>query len=102
MPASPKNPFSHFIRGVEADVLLTMWWNPLYESATTIARDSGRSRSEVRVVLNYLVSTGLVTVLHQGGRRWFHLNRDHPLHPILMSMSKIDRNQLVTTHNAFV
>lgn len=83
-------------------MLLAMCWNPLYESATSIARDSGRSRSEVRVVLNYLVSTGLVTVLTQGGRRWYHLNREHPLHGALIKMSNIDRSQLATTHNAFV
>lgn len=89
MPTHLRNPFANFIRGVEADVLYTLCQNPLFESATTIAYRCGRSRSEVRVVLNFLVATEVVAEFRDGGRKWFHLNRHHPLHEQLLQMGKL-------------
>lgn len=99
-PVHPSNPFAHFIRGVEADVLRALCRNPLFESATTIARESGRSRSEVRVVLNFLASTGIVSVFLDGGRKWYHLNRHHPLHDALMTIMRTEMPRLITKRSS--
>ncbi len=93
VPRNLHNPFASFVRGVEADVLYVLCHNPLFESATTIAHQCGRSRSEVRVVLNFLVATEVVSEFRDGGRRWFHLNRHHPLHNELVSMGKSFRKR---------
>ena len=100
MPLSPHNPFSHIIRGVEADVLLALCQNPLYESVTTIARSSGRSRSEVRVVINYLMASGIVEAIADGGRRWYHLNRQHALYSQVLAIANTRTGDPATTRNA--
>lgn len=88
MPVNLNNPFSNIIRGVEANVLWALCEEPLFQTATAIARDCGRSRSEVRVVLNYFASTEIVTTFQDGGYKFFKLNTKHPLHKEIIDVSK--------------
>jgi len=88
MPINLENPFTNIIRGVEANVLLALCEEQHFQTATAIARDCGRSRSEVRVVLNYLASTEVVTTFQDGGYKFFKLNAKHPLHKEIIDVSK--------------
>lgn len=100
MPMNRNNPFSNIIRGVEADVLLVLCEEPLFQTATAIARQCGRSRSEVRVVLNYFAATEIVTVFQDGGYKFFRLNSRHPLHVEVIALSKSFLRQGLTMHNS--
>ena len=88
MPINSDNPFSNIIRGVEADVLFSLCTHPMFDTSTGIARHCGRSRSEVRVVLNYLVSREVVSQFQDGSWKFFKLNRDHPLHDPILQFAK--------------
>ena len=88
MPVNLANPFANIIRGVEADVLRALCEEPLFQTATAIARECGRSRSEVRVVLNYFASTEMVSTFQDGGYKFFKLNTRHPLHKEVMALSQ--------------
>ncbi len=88
MPINLDNPFSNIIRGVEANVLWALCEEPHFQTATAIARECGRSRSEVRVVLNYLASTEIVSTFQDGGYKFFKLNTRHPLHKEIIDVSK--------------
>lgn len=67
----------------------------MFDTSTGIARHCGRSRSEVRVVLNYLVSRDVVSQFQDGSWKFFKLNRDHPLHdPILQFAKALESNEL--------
>lgn len=102
MPINLENPFANIIRGVEANVLLALCEEQLFQTATAIARDCGRSRSEVRVVLNYLASTEVVTTFQDGGYKFFKLNTKHPLHKEIIDVSKsFLRQGLPRTTHAF-
>jgi hypothetical protein len=101
MPMNQNNPFSNIIRGVEADVLWALCEDPIFQTATAIARECGRSRSEVRVVLNYFAATEIVTVFQDGGYKFFRLNTQHPLHKEVMALSQSFLRQGITTRNSF-
>ena len=101
MPMNRNNPFSNIIRGVEADVLWALCEDPLFQTATAIARECGRSRSEVRVVLNYFAATEIVTVFQDGGYKFFRLNTQHPLHREVIALSQSFLRQGITTRNSF-
>lgn len=88
MPTNPDNPFSNIIRGVEADVLFSLCTHPMFDTSTGIARHCGRSRSEVRVVLNYLVSREVVCQFQDGSWKFFKLNRAHPLYESILQFAK--------------
>ena len=102
MPVKHDNPFSNIIRGVEANVLWALCEEPHFQTATAIARECGRSRSEVRVVLNYLASTEIVTTFQDGGYKFFKLNQRHPLYREVIALSKsFLRQGLPRTTHAF-
>jgi len=101
MPMNRNNPFSNIIRGVEADVLWALCEDSLFQTATAIARECGRSRSEVRVVLNYFAATEIVTVFQDGGYKFFRLNTQHPLHREVIALSQSFLRQGITTRNSF-
>lgn len=88
MPMNPANPFANLIRGVEADVLLELCSEQHFQTATAIARNCGRSRSEVRVVLNYYSATEIVDVFQDGGYKFFKLNSRHPIYSEVVRLSK--------------
>lgn len=88
MPINPNNPFANLIRGVEADVLHELCSEQHFQTATAIARNCGRSRSEVRVVLNYFTATEIVSVFQDGGYKFFKLNARHPIYPEVIKLSK--------------
>ncbi len=88
MPMNARNPFANLIRGVEADVLLELCSEQHFQTATAIARNCGRSRSEVRVVLNYYSATEIVDVFQDGGYKFYKLNPRHPIYSEVLKLSK--------------
>ncbi|MEY4996341.1 MAG: hypothetical protein RLZ67_1066 [Actinomycetota bacterium] len=88
MPMNVTNPFANLIRGVEADVLLELCSEQHFQTATAIARNCGRSRSEVRVVLNYYSATEIVDVFQDGGYKFYKLNPRHPIYAEVLKLSK--------------
>lgn len=88
MPVNFTNPFANLIRGVEADVLRELCIEQHFQTATAIARHCGRSRSEVRVVLNYYTATEIVDVFQDGGYKFYKLNPRHPVYAQVLKLSK--------------
>jgi DNA-binding transcriptional ArsR family regulator len=102
MPINSTNPFANLIRGVEADVLRELCSEQHFQTATAIARNCGRSRSEVRVVLNYYTATEIVDVFQDGGYKFFKLNPKHPVYAQVLKLSKSFRlAELPRTAHAF-
>lgn len=60
----------------------------MFDTSTGIARHCGRSRSEVRVVLNYLVSREVVSQFQDGSWKFFKLNRGHPLYESILQFAR--------------
>jgi hypothetical protein len=83
------NPFNSFTRGVEGDVLFILGRSAFQESASHIATLSGRSRSQVMMVLAYLALSGLVLVQRYEQWTGHRLTPEHPLTPFIRSISRV-------------
>jgi hypothetical protein len=98
-----KNPFRCIIRGVEADVLYVLGRSKVARSASDVAFNTGRSKSQVQKVLIRFAHNKIIDRQAFDGWSWNCLNEMHPLTPIirLISMMEFDESLVQVPRQAW-
>jgi DNA-binding transcriptional regulator GbsR (MarR family) len=98
-----EHPFRHIFRGAHGDVVWVVARSTVARSISDIARISGRSKSQVKLIMERLHELRIVDRTMMDGWSWNSLNDAHPYAPMLREMARMDfeTNEIEISKSAY-